>query len=197
MSAAELSTVELSPLSGMADGHLNVPLGVGASAAAQLPDWNGLAETLLTSSGAIADSDTAAAFIATQDPSLAAEAARASTADWMPLVRAALYPNGEPDPAVLHLATAALTITRTASKLGLFTLNFDLLLERALRRALDETGRDPTQVVRRSRQDRTAQEGQYEVQHLHGYIGPDPGDDDAVVLTLSDFADLNGRTRPW
>lgn len=175
---------------------LGILLGAGASAAAGLPDWNTLALDLLTHSGAIHDRDTARAFLAGQDPALLAEAARAAADDWDELVRSVLYgTEGEPAPAVLHLATAALALQPDRT-VRLLTMNFDQLLEKALGQALEEVGQERL-VVSRAAAARQARGDDLEVNHLHGIVGPGPGDSQNVVLTLSDFTELAAQQHPW
>jgi hypothetical protein len=199
VSAAELDLVTLQRLAPITDaGQVSVLLGAGASAAAGLPDWDSLAIQLLRLSGTIDDEETARAFIARQDPALAAEAARVASRDWLDLVRRALYPEalGEPEPAVLHLAIAALAAQRPVGEVGLFTLNFDLLLERALEDALEEVGY-PAEIHPRDTEEGRAPRGSYEVHHLHGYLGRSPEEEGLIVLTLSDFTTLSAQPRPW
>ncbi|TYP87432.1 SIR2 family NAD-dependent protein deacylase [Blastococcus xanthinilyticus] len=199
MSAAELDLVTLERLRPVAvAGQVSVLLGAGASAAAGLPDWNSLATQLLQLSGTIDDEETARAFLAGQDPSLAAEAARAGASDWLELVRSALYPPsvGEPEPAALHFAVASLAAPRLVGEVGLFTLNFDLLIERALQDALEEVG-SGAGVHARDTEDDRAPRGDFEVHHLHGYLGQDVAETGEIVLTLSDFTKLSAQPSPW
>ncbi|MCV7742229.1 SIR2 family protein [Micrococcus luteus] len=197
MSAAQLDYEAMSQLQEAARAEdLGLLLGAGASAAAGLPDWNTLALDLLTHSGAIDDRDTAQALLAGQDPALLAEAARAATDDWPELVRSVLYGiEGEPEPAVLHLAAAALAMQRDRT-VRLLTMNFDQLLEKALRQALEEVGQERT-VVSRAAGARQAKKDDLEVHHLHGLVGPVQGESQNVVLTLSDFTELATQTHPW
>ncbi|QRK07329.1 SIR2 family protein [Archangium violaceum] len=199
MSAAELDLVTLQRLLPVANAEqVSVLLGAGASAAAGLPDWNSLATQLLQLSGTIDDEETARAFLAGQDPSLAAEAARAGVGNWLELVREALYPPSpvETEPAALHLAVASLAAGRPVGDVGLFTLNFDLLIEWALQDALEEVGSDAGVQARDTEDDR-APRGAFEVHHLHGYLGQDPADTGEIVLTLSDFTKLSAQSSPW
>lgn len=199
MSAAELDLVTLERLRPVADAaQVSVLLGAGASAAAGLPDWNSLATKLLQLSGTIDDEETARAFLAGQDPSLAAEAAKAAAGDWLELVRKALYPPslGEAEPAALHLAVASLAVGRSVGEVGLFTLNFDLLIEWALQDALEEIGSDAGVHARDTEDDRAPRDA-FEVHHLHGYLGQDPLDTGEIVLTLSDFTKLSAQSSPW
>ncbi|WP_091935704.1 SIR2 family protein [Blastococcus sp. DSM 46786] len=199
MSAAELDLATLERLRPITLAHqVSVLLGAGASAAAGLPDWDRLATQLLRLSGAIDDEETARAFLARQDPSLAAEAARAGASDWVELVRSALYPEslGEPEPAALHFAVASLAAQRPVGEVGLFTLNFDLLIERALQDALEEVGQDAG-IHPRDTEDDRAPRGDFEVHHLHGYLGRDTAETGKIVLTLSDFTTLSAQSKPW
>lgn len=199
MTAAELGAEVLSELSSIdVSGHIGILLGAGASAAAGLPDWDTLAVDLLTRSNAIADEETAHAFLARQDPALSAEAARASAGDrWDSILRDALYsstPNISPAP--LHSAAAQFVLDKSPQELGLFTLNYDPLQEIAIRSALAEGGRGE-EVFSRGTSSPRAPAGQYEVHHLHGFFGPTSASADSVVLTLSDYNQLGMQPRPW
>ena len=198
MSAAELDRAALAGLEPLAAAaELSVVLGAGASVAAGLPDWDTLAVRLLVLSGTVEDEPTARAFLARQDPALAAEAARAGSGDWEGLLRMALYGDAvePPEPAVLHLALGGLAAQRRVGEVRLFTLNFDLLLETALRRALEEIGLDRPVFSRSTSV--PASRGTHEVNHLHGVVGFEAGAAEGVVLTLSDFTTLSGSARPW
>ncbi len=197
MSAAELNSQTIDELRPLAVDRISVLLGAGASAAAGLPGWDRLAERLLTESNVVSDSDEAKAFLARQDAMLAAEAAKASASDWPSVLRKALYGGDEePEPAVLHLAAAALAASSDAGMVQLHTLNFDPLLGTALRRALDEVG-SVAQVHQRA-ESAQGRAGRYVVNHLHGILPADPGEPArGIVLTLSDFTELGARPRPW
>ncbi len=107
MAACELGPEVEGQLERLAEAdHLGLLLGAGASVAAGLPGWDELALRLLNRAGAIGDADTARAYLASQDPTLAAEAARAATEDWHGVMHAALYgdPVADLHPGSLHLA---------------------------------------------------------------------------------------------
>lgn len=128
-------------------------LGAGASAAAGLPDWNTFAVDLLATSGAIEDHETARAFLAGQDPAIVAEAAKNAAGDnWTSLLKSALYGEEPVDPAPLHTAAAALAERRGPDAISLFTLNYDDLLESALRNASTdfEEGKSRSSVGKRA-----------------------------------------------
>lgn len=181
-------------------GQVGVLLGAGASMASGLPDWNGLAVRVLRESGAIPDEQTAQDFLARQDPLLAVEAAKILSADWTGQLRKALYPAGDQHlPSALHLAAGTLIAKRRrdGQDSTAFTLNFDLLLEEALRAALDEL-EVAVQVTTRARAQRSGPRHTVEVQHLHGVLGPaahDPAE--GIVLSLSEFNELGARSNPW
>ena len=205
MSAAELDQEILEALAPLASAPVvNVLLGAGASAAVGLPNWDTLATRLLQRSGAVPEEDTARAFLAHQDPQLAAETARRRVDDWHELLRECLYDPGAGvtgeaplTPGVLHLAVAALAAGREVGDVGLFTLNFDPLLEVALEQVSDELGQDRG-VFSRAMSAPRAPRGHYEVHHLHGLLQPGPGGRvEGVVLTLSDFTELDAQARPW
>lgn len=54
-------------------------------------------------------------------------------------------------------------------------MNFDQLLEKALRQALEEVGQERT-VVSRAAGARQAKKDDLEVHHLHGLVGPVQGE---------------------
>lgn len=167
--------------------------------AAGLPSWDQLATDLLLRSGVVNDRETAEAFLAQQDPLLAAEAARAWADDWTQLVRDVLYPDdvGVPAPAALHLATAGYAAERPPSAVSLLTLNFDDILEHALAGALRLQGNSAA-VFSRSAATPRAPAGDYEIHHLHGLLGPrQQATDGDIVLTLSDFAKISSEPHPW
>ncbi len=197
MSAAELDSQTIDALRPLAVERVSVLLGAGASAAAGLPGWDALAEQLLIESDVVAGPEEAKAFLARQDAMLAAEAAKASASDWPAVLRKALYgDDDEPEPAVLHLAAAALAAGRDAGLVQLHTLNFDPLLGTALRRALDEIG-SPALVHERA-ESAAGPAGHHTVNHLHGLLPVDPGESArGIVLTIRDFAQLGAQPRPW
>ncbi len=133
MAACELGPEVEGQLERLAEAdHLGLLLGAGASVAAGLPGWDELALRLLNRAGAIGDADTARAYLASQDPTLAAEAARAATEDWHGVMHAALYgdPVADLHPGSLHLAAAYLAAVRPR-RVSLLTLNIDDVLEGA------------------------------------------------------------------
>jgi hypothetical protein len=198
VAACELGSEVLDQLFPVATApHLSVLVGAGASIAAGLPSWDELALRLLSGAGAIDDAATARAYIASQDPTVAAEAARAVCEDWSTLVRQSLYGDAEDlYPRALHLAVANLAATRPDA-VSLLTVNFDDLLEDAVRDAVAELGRTE-QVESRAAASPRAGSGTHEVQHLHGLLPKDgsraAGD---LVLTLSDFNNLAATAHPW
>lgn len=197
MTAAELNSEVTASLQQLAiAGDLGVLLGAGASLAAGLPSWNELAVELLTLSNAIEDSETANQFLRGQDPALAAEAAKAATDNWPSLVRRALYGEAleEPEPTSLHLAVAWLAVSRREGGLGtgLYTLNFDSLIEKAYE-ALDPQ----SEVFSRGTSSPRASGGQVEVHHLHGSLPVQGTSAAGIILTLSDFTELSSSANPW
>ena len=202
MSPCELDAATVEQLRPLSESDLfGVVLGAGASAASGLPGWDTLVARLLVDSGTVPDEAVARALLDVQDPELAAEAARSKTgeANWPDLVRSALY-GSPPLPAVpssLHRAVAGLAAQRDPGAVGLFTLNFDVLLEEALHLAMADLGK-ATGIFTRTRANARARPGHYEVHHLHGVVGPAPGGSfDEVVLTLSDFNRLGASNHPW
>ncbi|GAB3598455.1 hypothetical protein GCM10027586_00350 [Kineococcus gypseus] len=215
MSAAELDEATLAVLRPLAAAdQLNILLGAGASAGVGLPDWDTLVVRLLQRSGVFGDEATARAFLARQDPQLAVEAARQQAENWNELLRRCLYDppgdsvaegpvaedsvsEGEAQPGVLHWATAELAADRPLGDVGLFTLNYDLLLETALDVLSEDLGQGRS-VFSRGQGSPRARREQYEVHHLHGLMEPQAGGRaEGVVLTLKDYSELNNQERPW
>jgi len=199
MTACELGWEVAEQLADVAQAeHVSTLLGAGASVAAGLPNWDELAVRLLGHAGAIDDTATARAYLARQDPTLAAEAARAASDDWIRVVRDALYGTDgvEVYPSALHLAVANLAVMGPWDA-SLLTLNLDDLLEEALRDALDELGRDEGVMSRTAAAPR-ASANMHEVHHLHGLLARTPDHDaSGLVLTLSDFNELGAAAHPW
>lgn len=200
MTAAEIDRGVINVLQDAITGkdRYAVLLGAGASAGVGLPGWDALSLRLLTLSGAISDESTAAAFLTAQDPALAAEAAKKSTSDWDALLVEGLYGDAPTDlrPGALHLAVANLALNRKIGDVGLFTLNFDLLIEDALTLVADELGVAANTFPRTSSSPR-APSNAFEVHHLHGAIDRTNGVARDVVLTLSQFNALVNTPRPW
>jgi hypothetical protein len=195
MSAAEIDAEVTNVLRAIAgEDCIGILLGAGASLGAGLPGWDSLAVELLISSGVISDHDTAVNFLRGQDAALAAEAARAATDNWPVLLRAALYGKEleEPKPTPLHLAVAWLATTRGAATTRLFTLNFDSLLESAL----EELDPDLKTFSRGTAAPR-APTGFSEITHLHGALPVTGASTDGVILTLSDYTEMNRTPHPW
>jgi hypothetical protein len=199
VSAAELGKETIDILASMRiDSHVGVLLGAGASAAAGLPDWNTFAVDLLATSGAIEDHETARAFLAGQDPAIVAEAAKNAAGDnWTSLLKSALYGEEPVDPAPLHTAAAALAERRGPDAISLFTLNYDDLLESALRNASTDFEEGEVEVFSREKSSPRAPRGAYEVHHLHGFLPPNATSSDSVILTLTDYNRLGQRRTTW
>lgn len=173
-----------------ADRHLTLLLGAGASTSSGLPGWDELAIRLLVRSGKVTSRGAAETLVARQDPLLVAEAARKEPgANWHRSIKAALY-EGLTDltPSAMHVAAAGHLLSGEAGDTTLITLNFDTLLESAIR--ID----DPSIVVRAST-DADLPSDAFVVHHLHGVVSPDEVRD--VVLTLSDFNELVGDPNSW
>jgi hypothetical protein len=197
MSVAEIDGNDVEPLRQLAVAdHLSVLLGAGASATSGLPDWDTLAATLLVKSGVIPDENTAKEFLARQDPALAAEAAKAASgAKWPVFLRDALYGADREDeikPTALHLGAAWLAIDRKPSDVHLFTLNFDSLLESAM---FEYVGAG--QVFSRAAGNPRGRSDQYEIHHLHGHLPIEGKEAPGVILTLSEFTEINRHPHPW
>lgn len=178
------------------DSYVSVLLGAGASVGAGLPDWTRFLVHCLVESGAITEKALAEAFVRQQDLTLAAEAAKTAAGDrWPVVLRQALY--GEDrriPPAELHTASAAFAAERGPGRIGLFTLNYDLLLEVALREVLAERQIDHKVSTRSTKQ--RARSG-FEVHHLHGALPPTGTTASSVILTVSDYNRVGSQSRPW
>lgn len=202
MVAADLDEARLSAFAAAARASsLGVLLGAGASVPAGLPDWDELVVRLLIGSNAIDDANAAQDFVRTQDPMLAAEAAREASGDWPGTVRAALYGDGSdgaplPDPTDLHYATAVLATNYGPSRMSLFTTNFDLLLEDALYSSIGEVD-SPLLVAPRASAVRPAEDEGIVVHHLHGLVGDTEDVWVDPILTLNDFGRLAGQSTTW
>jgi hypothetical protein len=200
VSGSEIDDTVIDVLRNIASGsRFSILLGAGASAGAGLPDWDTLSRELLVRSGAIDDEDTAAAFLAAQDPALAAEAARiAAGSGWESTLAGALYDGAPTDlrPGALHLATANLALAHPPGNVQLFTLNFDLLIEHALELVADEIGKPISFFTRTSGSPR-AESNSFEIHHLHGAVDPVSRTAKDVILTLSEFNTLVADKHPW
>ncbi|MBU8831146.1 SIR2 family protein [Mycolicibacterium goodii] len=197
MTASELGNEIADRLKALdTDSYVSVLLGAGASVGAGLPDWTRFLVQCLIESGAIADKALAEAFVRRQDLTLAAEAAKSAAGDrWPAVLRQALYGDDRRiPPAELHAASAAFAAERGPSKIGLFTLNYDLLLEVALHEVLAE--RQIGEKVSTRSTKRRARTG-FEVHHLHGALPPTGNTASSVILTVSDYNRIGSQSRPW
>lgn len=172
-----------------ADKHLTLLLGAGASTSSGLPGWDELAIRLLLRSKSVATRESAALLVERQDPLLVAEAARRTPgANWNRSVQAALYDGTTAlTPSALHVAAAAHLLAGDEDDTTLVTLNFDTLLEGAIR--------DGTAEPVEARIDDQRPAGVHTVHHLHGIVAPDQVN--GIILTLSDFNELLGDPSSW
>lgn len=190
MSAPDLTSTMMSSFADSGtDQHTTLLLGAGASVSSGLPSWDELAIRLLLRSKSVQRRETAQLLLQHQDPLLVAEAARrAPGANWDRSVKAALYEGtAHLDPSALHVAAAGHVLAGDHDDTTLVTLNFDTLLESALR--------DETTVNVESRTDGASPARSYAVHHLHGIVSPD--EVRSVILTLSDFNELVGDSTAW
>ncbi|MCJ1709446.1 SIR2 family protein [Microbacterium sp. VKM Ac-2923] len=173
-----------------AEKHTTLLLGAGASTTSGLPGWDELVTRLLVGSKAVADERAAGLLLDRQDPLIVVEAAKAGfeARQWESKVRAALYSGVTSlSSSALHLAVAAHALQGKADDTSLATLNFDALLEDALREvALAEV---------RSVTDSHERPPDYAVHHLHGVVDPTGSFD--VVLTLTDFLEVLAASDAW
>lgn len=202
MVAADLDEAKLAVFTSAADSTaISLLLGAGASVPAGFPDWEELVVRLLVRSGVVEQEDAAREFVRTQDPMLAAEAARCDDPEWRTLVRQSLYGEGTDgaplgDPTDLHYAAASLALHYQPSGLRLFTTNFDLMLEGALFTSLGENQKD-LPVKPRARAALPEAEGGFLVHHLHGLVGDSEDVWESPILTLNDFSMLAGKPNAW
>jgi len=173
-----------------AEKHTTLLLGAGASTTSGLPGWDELVTRLLVASRAVQDNRAAALLLDRQDPLIVVEAAKAGfdAGQWESKVRAALFSGVTSlSSSALHLAVAAHALEGEADDTSLATLNFDTLLEDALREVAVS---DVTSVTDSS--ERTAG---YAVHHLHGVVDPTGSSD--VILTLTDFLEVLAADDAW
>lgn len=172
-----------------AESHLTLVLGAGASVPSGLPAWDELAVRLLLNSESVTDRAAAELLVSKQDPLLAAEAARQSTGDgWEPLVRRSLYQGIDTlSPSSLHEAVAGHVLDGLGDDTTIATLNFDTLIEDAMRYTSDQPVRSLTRPA--------PEPNGLKVHHLHGVVEVDSSSD--VILTLSDFNRLLGDAHAW
>lgn len=165
-----------------AEKHTTILLGAGASITSGLPGWDDLVTGLLVGSGAVPDSETAALLLRRQDPLIVAEAARAQyKSAWLEKVRNELYKvSAPPESSPLHRAAVAHALTGTGDDTSLVTLNFDTLLEEAIRKEQSGGASGVTAPV---------------VRHLHGVISLTETND--VIFTLTDFLDVLSDPASW
>lgn len=171
------------------DQHLTLLLGAGASTTSGLPDWDTLAVRLLMRTHVAMKEDAARLLVSKQDALLVAEAARKATgAQWDRRLKSALYEGtSDPAPSPLHGAVAGHLLDGPEGETTLITLNFDTLLEEAIR------GGTARSVI--SGVNGAESPDSYTVHHLHGIVSPTTVQ--KVVLTLSDFNNLLGDEASW
>lgn len=191
MSAPDLSAEVMSTFRECgAERHTTLLLGAGASTTSGLPGWDELVTRLLIGSGAVVDEQAAALLLDRQDPLIVVEAAKAGfeSHQWDGKVRAALYSGVTSlSSSPLHRAVAAHAVQADAADTSLATLNFDTLLEDALREVTDD---EVTPVV-----DSHERPSGYPVHHLHGVIDSTGSFD--VILTLTDFLEVLATRDAW
>lgn len=195
MSASDLADEQVATIRAiLSSQHLSVLIGAGASIPSGMPSWRQLARSLVEAAGLFdGDADSVSRLLDSQDPLMIAELVKANVNDesrWRELLRASLY-ESQPTPSAsaMHLAVARLVVDRALGTTSLLTLNFDVLLEDAVRSAYEELGTG-TAVASRSVDRRPAGTDVQVVHHLHGAVSPDGDDDGDVVLSLSEFVGL-------
>lgn len=188
----DLELVERMRAFGAKGASPTILLGAGASVNSGLPGWDELVIRLLVESGAVTSEDAARRLLQSQDPTIAAEAARASVDEerWKSLILASLLPaDGELTPTDLHEAVAQFALEAEDAPVALITLNFDTLLERALH----DAGRESSYSASVDAPLVDAEE--LIVHHLHGVV--DQSGQDSVVLTFGDFNSVLAETDSW
>lgn len=171
------------------DEHMTIVLGAGASAPSGLPTWDEFAIRLAVRSGIVATREAAAVLLSKQDQTIVLEAAHARSGDaWPAHLNEALYglPTVAATPSPLHLAAAG-HYAGAPEATTLATLNFDVLLELALR----STG-SPLVVIDTDGDDEPEAPT---VHHLHGAVYN--GQEYSAVVGYRDFAELVADPKAW
>lgn len=163
------------------NGSLTILLGAGASAASGLPNWEDMVANLLVDAGIIESQTIAKRVAHLGDLVLLAEAARnaiiESRADdkgdsWLDALATALYGNASKPlrPSSMQISSALIACEHSKS-VRLSTLNFDQLLETAVKETANELALSDrlSSTVIREMQSRPP-----EVKHLHGIIQEPP-----------------------
>ncbi|WNG21265.1 SIR2 family protein [Cystobacter fuscus] len=185
------------------EGSLEFLVGAGASIASGLPTWNELNRRLLSTFLAQEHSDlefqsrdldvAAQIFVDNFGREAVVDVVRnklKSDGRYLDMLRGALYLNGSKDVSSIHLELAAILAASksTSSRRlnGLYTFNFDDLLERAAERLL---GKVPEVIVAGERS------AEPHVVHLHGYLPPPTSGkapSGTVVLSEKDYHEARG-----
>jgi hypothetical protein len=182
------------------EGSLELLVGAGASIASGLPSWNELNRRLLSTFLAQEYSDlefqprdldvAARIFVDNFGREAVVDVVRDKLSQdrYLEMLRQALYWDGIKDVSSIHLELVALLAAAKATPKrlhGLYTFNFDDLLERAAERLL---GKMPEAIVNGERP------AEPHVVHLHGYLPPNQGATPAgtVVLSEKDYHEARG-----
>ncbi|HZH15691.1 MAG TPA: SIR2 family protein [Archangium sp.] len=182
------------------EGTLEVLVGAGASIASGLPSWNELNRRLLSTFLAEEYSDlefqprdldvAARIFVDNFGREAVVDVVRNKLSQdrYLQMLREALYRDGPKDVSSIHLELAALLAAARATpkrRHGLYTFNFDDLLERAAERLL---GKMPEVIVEGPRPTKP------HVVHLHGYLPPAAGTTrpGTIVLSEKDYHEARG-----
>lgn len=176
MGASEIGR-EAIALPSPGNGTLTILLGAGASAASGLPNWEDMVANLLVNSGVIENPAIAKRVAHLGDLVLLAEAARNAIVNgktddkndtWLNALSTALYGKARKPlrPSSMQISSALIACEHSKS-VRLSTLNFDRLLEIAVKETTNElasSGRFSSTVVSE------LQSQPPEVKHLHGII---------------------------
>lgn len=176
---------------------LTIVVGAGVSQESGLPDWNGLVSELLKVVGQQAGAaeealDRFAQWSIRSDglPGAGATAKAWLGADFTTSIRQELYRESGSEPRPGATAQCIARLRRAAGpKCEVVTLNYDTLLEKALR----ETGFRASEI-KRYVSARKGRSGDAVVRHLHGVLTPTEMDG-TVVLSESDYHLMQDKQR--
>lgn len=196
MSAPDIDKRIMQRFAPLAQGaHLTIVLGAGASAPSGLPDWDCFTQRVVTLSGLVSTEDAARVLLSKQDQTIALEAARDRAGDqWHQHLVTALYGSlaDHPEPSSLHLA-AARHYLGDPKNTTLATLNYDVLLERAIADSVETEAN--ALAVPIAGIDGTVDPHRPTVHHLHGVVDCEGVHD--PIVGFRDYAELTTDEGAW